>query len=163
MSLNKAILWDDRYKLGIDAIDIQHKKLFALVSKLYALDDDNSTKEELKDILGEFSAYMRTHFKDEEEYMLSIGYLALKEHKQLHHDLINKLAEVIKSSHRLSILKIKMRVIAKRVLIDHIVREDIKIKLFEISKINKNLIFDAEEDDNDDEIDITEIMPDLYT
>ncbi|MCK4974781.1 MAG: hemerythrin family protein [Sulfurimonas sp.] len=162
MSLNEAILWDDRYKLGIDAIDIQHKQLFALVSKLYALDDDKSTKEELKDILNELSEYMRTHFKDEEEYMLSIGYPELEEHKQLHQDLIDKLALVIKSSKILSILKIKMRVIAKRILIDHIIREDIKIKLFEMSKINKNLIFDTDEDE-ENLFDITDVMPDIYT
>ena len=161
MSLNEALIWDDRYKLGIDAIDDQHKQLFALVSKLYALDDDKSTKEELKDILNEFSEYMKNHFEDEEEYMLSIGYPGLEEHKQLHKDLIDKLASVIKSSKKLSILKIKMRVIAKRVLIEHIVREDIKIKLFEMSKVNKNLIFDT--DDDEDSFDITDIMPDLYT
>lgn len=163
MSLNEEIFWDDRYKLGIDSLDAQHKQLFVLVSKLYALDDDHSTKEELSSILGEFSKYMKTHFLDEEEYMLSIGYPQFDEHKQLHQDLIDKLVAVIKSSHRLSILKIKMRVISKRILVDHIVREDIKIKLFEISKINNSLIFDEVEDDNDDGIDITEIMPDLYT
>lgn len=160
MSINEEIAWDDRYKLGIDSIDVQHKQLFALVSRLYALDDEHSTKEELSGILGEFSEYMKTHFSDEEEYMLSIGYPQLDEHKQLHQDLIDKLVAVVKSSPTLSILKIKMRVIAKRVLVDHIVREDIKIKIFEISKINENLIFD---DDDDDAVDITDIMPDLYT
>jgi len=106
------------------------------------------------------SEYMKNHFKDEEEYMQSIKYPALEEHKQLHQDLIDKLAETVKSSSKLSILKIKIRIIAKRVLIEHIVNEDIKIKLFEMSKINNNFIYDSS-DDKDYSFDITNIKPDI--
>ncbi len=159
MSTDEKLLWDDRYKLGIDTIDEQHKQLFSLVDRLYTL-SDNSTKEKLKSILSELSVYMSNHFKDEEGYMISIGYPELEEHKLLHQYLIDKLALVIKTSSTLSILKIKMRVIAKRLLIDHIVNEDIKIKLFEVSKINKNLIYDTEDiEDEDNSFDITDISP----
>ena len=162
MSTHEEIPWDNRYKLGIDSIDIQHKKLFALVNRLYNLEDYESTKEELADILNEFSEYMRTHFKDEEEYMLSIEYPGLEEHKQLHQNLIDQLALVIQSSVKLSILKTKMRVIAKRAIVEHIVNEDIKIKLFEMSKINENLIFDkTDTEDEENLFDITDIMPDI--
>jgi len=54
MSINKEILWDDRYKLGINTIDIQHKQLFTLVNKLYFLDNIDNIKEEFKGILNEF-------------------------------------------------------------------------------------------------------------
>jgi len=162
MLMDEEILWDNRYSLGINIVDTQHKQLFTLVGKLYALDNTKNTKEEFKIILNELSEYMKNHFKDEEEYMQFIKYPALEEHKQFHQDLIDKLAETIKSSSKLSILKIKIRIIAKRVLIEHIVNEDIKIKLFEISKINNSLIFDSA-DDKDEEysFDITNIKPDV--
>ncbi|NOX14869.1 MAG: hemerythrin family protein [Epsilonproteobacteria bacterium] len=162
MLIDKEILWDDRYKLNIDAIDIQHKQLFVLVGKLYALDDIKNTKNEFKTILNEFNKYIKNHFDDEEKYMLSIKYPELEWHKQLHQDLINKLTKTVKSSSKLSILKIKMRIIAKRILIEHIVNEDIKIKLFKMSKINDNLIFDsAYSEDEKYSFDITNIMPDV--
>ena len=36
--------WDDKYKLGNDNLDTQHKKLFSLVNRLYALEDYEITK-----------------------------------------------------------------------------------------------------------------------
>ncbi|MGD9718617.1 MAG: bacteriohemerythrin, partial [Sulfurimonadaceae bacterium] len=84
MSEHTKIAWDNNYKIGIDAIDQQHKKLFVLVNKLYDLEDEGDFKQELKQILYDFSDYMKTHFKDEEAYMESIGYPALSEHKKYH-------------------------------------------------------------------------------
>ena len=77
---------------------------------------------------------MNTHFKDEEEYMSSIKYPQLEEHKKLHQELIDYLASVIKTPAKLEIIKTKMKVVAKRALIDHIMNEDTKIKLFKITQ-----------------------------
>ncbi|MFA6195613.1 MAG: hemerythrin family protein [Sulfurimonas sp.] len=144
MPSNQTIPWDDAYSLGIDIIDTQHKKLFEIVNKLYALDEEHSTKEELKIILYEFSDYMRTHFADEEEYMKSIGFLELNEHKHIHETIIKHLSELIKTPAKLGIIKTKMKVLAKHTLIDHIRYEDIKIKLFEISSQSKQNMTDEE-------------------
>ena len=128
---------------------------------LFRSDDTKNTKQEFKIILNELSKYMKNHFQDEERYMQSIKYPALKEHKQFHQDLIDKLTATIKSSSKLSILKIKIRIIAKRILIEHIVSEDIKIKLFEMSKINNNLIYDIKDDEDETySFDISDIKPD---
>ncbi len=144
MPANQSILWDNAYSLGIQEIDIQHKKLFEIVNRLYALDEEHSTKEELKTILYEFSDYMRTHFKDEEEYMNSIHFPELSEHKNIHETIIQHLAELIKTPARLGIIKTKMKVLAKHTLIDHIMHEDIKIKLFKLSDKTKQNKIDEE-------------------
>jgi hemerythrin len=141
MPLNQKIPWDDRYMIGIEMIDEQHKKLFDLVNRLYDLDDDNSSKEELRIILYEFSDYMQTHFNEEEEYMKSINYNLLDEHKQLHADIIDNLALLVQTPAKLSIIKSKMRVVAKRALIDHIMHEDSKVILFLHEQENEN-VFD---------------------
>ncbi|WP_455756399.1 bacteriohemerythrin [Sulfurimonas sp.] len=141
MSINEKIAWDDKYKLGIDSIDVQHKKLFEIVNRLYDLKED-SNKEELRTILYEFSDYMGLHFRDEEEYMLSIKFPDLENHKQLHQDIIDTLTKIITTPAKLSIIKTKMRVIAKRVLIDHIMHEDTKIKLYQIKNKDDEKIFD---------------------
>lgn len=146
MLTNKTIEWSDEYSLGIKTIDIQHKKLFQIVNKLYDLDEEN-TKDEIKVILYEFSEYMRTHFKDEEEYMASISFPELKEHKQIHESIIQHLFDLIKTPAKLGIIKTKMKVLAKHTLIEHIMHEDIKIKLFQLSMKFKDIdeeIFELE-------------------
>ena len=162
MDSNEKVLWKDEYKLGIELLDTQHKQLFSLVNKLYEPENQQMTKEELAGILYAFSDYMNVHFKDEEEYMSSIGYPGLLEHIQLHNELVNYLTSVIKTHAKVDILRTKMRLLAKRVLIDHVVHEDIKIKLFEISKANPDkLFFDNPEIELDEYvIDITDIEPD---
>lgn len=133
MSEHTKIPWDNNYKIGIDAIDEQHKKLFVLVNKLYELDDEADFKQELKQILYDFSDYMKTHFKDEEAYMESIGYPALIEHRKYHDNIIETLAELIRTPAKIGIIKTKMKVIAKKALVEHITKEDIKIKLYTLS------------------------------
>ena len=137
----EKIPWDDSYKVGIKIVDDQHKQLFDIVNKLYDLEDEDNSKEELRSILYKFNEYMQTHFKDEEEYMASIGYPALDEHKQIHNDIMKNLADIVHTPAKLAIIKSKMRVVAKRVLIDHIVNEDIKIKLFQVNQADET-IFD---------------------
>jgi len=141
MSPNKKIPWDNRYEIGIEKVDEQHKKLFDLINKLYELDDNEDTKEELRIILYEFNEYMKVHFKDEENYMSSIKFPLLSEHKQLHKEIIDSLAQIIHTPARLGIVKSKMRIVSKRVLVDHIMNEDSKIKLFLLEKENDE-IFD---------------------
>ncbi|MFT5660327.1 MAG: hemerythrin [Sulfurimonas sp.] len=130
MSNNNKIPWDDNYKIGIKSIDDQHKTLFNLVNKLYDLDESTHMKDDLKSILYEFSDYMKIHFRDEEKYMLCISYPLLEEHEKLHLGIIDTLTNIIQTPASLNIIKSKMRIIAKRALVDHITQEDIKIKLY---------------------------------
>lgn len=141
MPHNPKIPWDDSYIIGIKAIDNQHKKLFDLVNRLYDVEEGENSKEELRTILYEFNDYMKVHFKDEEEYMASIDFPDLKNHRKIHQKLIENLATIIHTPAKLEIIKTKMRVVAKRVLIDHIMHEDIKIKLYALKDCNEE-IFD---------------------
>jgi len=130
----QKIPWDKRYQLGIEMIDTQHKKLFDLVNRLYDLEDSKNVKEELRVILYEFNMYMQIHFEDEEEYMASIDYPDLQEHKKLHKDIIDSVNNIIVTPAKLGIIKSKMKVVAKRALVDHIMNEDTKIKLYVVEK-----------------------------
>ena len=140
----QQIPWDDAYLLGIKKLDAQHKHLFDLVNKLYNLKEENYTKEELRSILYKFSEYMKTHFHDEESYMQRIDYPAIDEHKKVHAKIIDSLHTLIETPMKLPLLKSKMKIVAKRSLIDHILYEDIKIKKFaqsnfEIGKVDEEI------------------------
>ncbi|PNV84380.1 MAG: non-heme iron protein, hemerythrin family [Sulfurimonas sp.] len=134
MEKDEKIHWNEKYKIGIKSVDSQHKKLFMLVNRLYDLNEATTSKEEVRSILYDFSTYMQTHFDEEEEFMRSIKYNKLEEHKQLHQNLVDNLASIIKTHATLNIIKSKMKIISKRALIAHIVKEDTKI----IDFINNN-------------------------
>lgn len=127
----RQIAWESDYGLGIEHIDAQHLHLFEIVNKIYSLTDNDQIKEEIKTILHELSDYMREHFEDEERYMERIGFPEIGEHRLLHTNIIDQLTHFVKTpNHRLDILQTKMKIIAKKLLIDHIIHDDMKIKVF---------------------------------
>ncbi len=119
--------WDDKYSLHVEKIDKQHKELFRLSAVVESL-DETTTKEEIKELLNSFFAYMREHFRDEEAYMKSIGYPLLKKHHQLHQEIIEDFGNLIKKNHTLQLLKVGIKKATKKWLIDHIMENDLKIE-----------------------------------
>ncbi len=141
----EKVHWENSYNIGIKSIDIQHKQLFDLVNKLFDLKDNVNVKEEIREILYAFSDYTIVHFKDEESYMASIGYPGLEEHKKIHQYIIESLSKIIHTPASLGIIKTKMRVVAKRILIEHIVEEDHKIALYKEANNIAEKVFDLDD------------------
>ena len=147
MPNHEKVHWENAYSVGIKDIDKQHKKLFELVNKLYDLNDNANIKEEIRDILYAFSDYTKVHFKDEEDYMKSISYPELEKHKEIHERIVESLSNIIHTPATLNIVKSKMRVVAKRVLIEHIVNEDFKIGLYAREHKAKAEIYNLDDED----------------
>lgn len=139
--------WSENYRLGIKGIDDQHQYLFDIVGRIAALDALTSTKEELRLILTELSTYMSEHFKDEEAYMNRIGFPEYEHHRNLHIEIVKFVNESITHSPTLAMIRTKLKFIIKKALIDHIVIEDMKYKLYATSK-------KAQSDDDDCIIDL---------
>ncbi len=136
MSL-RDLHWNDAYALGIERIDDQHHKLFEIVQEIFELEDHSRVKEDIKRIFYELSDYMATHFKDEERYMEQIGFPELDAHRQRHDQIIEQTGNILKSMRPgtpLSVVKTKMKVAARQLLVQHIVEEDMKIKLYLLKK-----------------------------
>ncbi len=119
--------WHEKYSLHVESIDNQHKELFRLTALIESL-DEKTTKVEIKNILNSLFAYMRDHFKDEENYMKNIGYPLLKTHHILHQEIIKEFTNLIKENHSLESLKEQMKIATKKWLIDHILENDLKIE-----------------------------------
>ncbi|CFX41106.1 Haemerythrin/HHE cation-binding motif [Syntrophomonas zehnderi OL-4] len=88
------IEWKDEYRLGIDNIDEQHRKLFEIAGQAYALLKDQFSVDKYDNIvtiLEELKDYAIYHFQTEEQYMQSIGYRKLLSHKVMHDDFIEKI------------------------------------------------------------------------
>jgi hemerythrin len=84
----------EEYKIGIELIDEQHKKLFELADKAYMLLKDEFSLDKydkIVEIVEELKEYTIFHFKSEEEYMESINYKRLFTQKIEHEKFIKAL------------------------------------------------------------------------
>lgn len=83
--MGNRFLWDERYNIGVDLIDMEHKKLFHILNKLF----DFGRQEEKShwvchEAVKYFKEHAAGHFSDEEDYMTSIHYAGLQTHKRIH-------------------------------------------------------------------------------
>ena len=83
-------VWDESMELKVPLIDNAHKKLYSILKRVLMILDDQHEKrlqtaaqEAIKFLLN----YTEEHFKEEEEYMLKVGYPAYKEHKAIHDNM----------------------------------------------------------------------------
>lgn len=89
--------WRDTYSCNIESIDIQHKKLFEIGSRLYlilTMKDGLDHYDEIIEIVEELKEYTIYHFKCEEELMEKYNYEHLDVHKEEHEAFINKIIEI---------------------------------------------------------------------
>ncbi|AQR93459.1 bacteriohemerythrin [Clostridium saccharoperbutylacetonicum] len=91
----------EEYKIGVEHLDEQHKKLFELADKAYMLLKDDFTidkYDKIIEIITELKEYTIFHFKSEEEYMESINYKRMFTQK-IEHDKFIKELEAIDLNH----------------------------------------------------------------
>lgn len=94
------IVWQDRFAIGISAIDDEHKRLVELCNELYAyvMNSKNSgRKDAVKDALKKCADYVHTHFSDEEKLMQVCGYKDFEAHKKVHIEFTKKVLEKIQN------------------------------------------------------------------
>lgn len=84
-------VWQERFNIGVDVIDKEHKKLFKIVNKLLAYGEDEKKREWVcQEGVKYFKEHAITHFADEEAYMESIRYSDLEMHRRIHNDFRQK-------------------------------------------------------------------------
>ena len=87
----------DKYLVGIDLIDKEHKELFRIVDKanhLIKSYNASSSYDKIIEILNELKEYTKEHFGDEEEFMESIHYKGIEAQKRAHEAFIDKLENI---------------------------------------------------------------------
>lgn len=88
-------VFKDEFRTGIESIDKEHQRLFEIADKVYETLMDEFIPDKydyIVEILGELTDYAATHFKHEEEYMMSIRYKKLFSQKAAHEEFIEKIA-----------------------------------------------------------------------
>lgn len=91
------IYWKEDYRLGVEVIDEQHKRLFQIAADIYDLLKNEhyiDKYNKIIELLSELRDYTILHFKTEEAYQLEIGYKKYFSHKVEHDDFVNKINNI---------------------------------------------------------------------
>ncbi len=76
--------WGEKYRVGIEIVDDQHKKLIALINELHEAMSLGEGSEVMEETLDELVEYTYTHFSSEENLMNIYHYPDLGKHKVEH-------------------------------------------------------------------------------
>ena len=80
------MIWNEKYKIGVESIDRQHKELFTRTGDLLKQLRESGVnhKEECKSAILFLKQYAVQHFADEEAYQKSINYKDYPAHQKQH-------------------------------------------------------------------------------
>lgn len=92
-------MWRDKYLVGVELIDEQHKELFGRLSEFIRnvqlegnWDDKLDKVKETMEFMQEYVVY---HFNDEEAYLEEIQYPDIIMHKKIHEDFKKVIADYV--------------------------------------------------------------------
>jgi hemerythrin len=88
--VNAFVVWEDRYSVGLEVIDKQHKYLFELTNLLYerCRQGDHVMRELFEETLHSMVEYVHVHFTTEEKLMEKSKYPEYEVHKKEHADFV---------------------------------------------------------------------------
>ena len=83
--MDNQLVWQEGFNIGVDLIDREHQRLFKIINKLFAFQKEEKDSQWIsQEGIKYFKGHAMKHFEDEEEYMASIGYEGLEQHKRIH-------------------------------------------------------------------------------
>ena len=114
----------------IDKLDQFSPRVSALkVDQVIIENQPVKRNAKMKEVLTSLYGYMKTHFKHEEKFMQEINYPLFEEHKELHHNIIEKINTFVKKLPTMdeNIFEKELAKIIDIALVHHIIQEDRKI------------------------------------
>lgn len=85
-----TILWSEKYSVGIDKFDHQHKQIILLINKMFDSPEVKVNSNLISDTLTTMTQYSLSHFIEEEAYLKENGYDDFENHKNKHHEFLVK-------------------------------------------------------------------------
>jgi len=127
---DKGIAWDNCLLTGNLTVDMQHQRIFALVSDLVRFCEEGSDTAKLSNTLGFLVKHTIEHFSDEEALQIEYKYPDHENHKQKHNEFketIDELVQRFEKTGSSEELSRNVNKILVRWLVTHIQQEDKKI------------------------------------
>ena len=88
------IKWTEELSVGVNAFDNDHKKLIELFNKLYDALSQGEANNLIPSVLKELSDYTKSHFKKEENVLVTNNYPGYLDHKKLHDEFVANLQDL---------------------------------------------------------------------
>ena len=89
------IEWDEKYSVGVAAVDHEHRELIGLVNEAHDRLMRPGGEEAVMDFLGEIFARISAHFALEEKIMRARNYDHYDEHKTDHERLLDEIRDIM--------------------------------------------------------------------
>jgi hemerythrin len=131
------MMWKEKYKIGIQLIDEQHKELFDRVEKFVtALRKEGDWQKKLPEIkktLSFMQNYVVVHFNAEEVYQKKIGYPDLQKHHLIHKEFTDYVMQCARDFEKESYPEQSVQQFAGKLLawlINHVVATDLKMSKY---------------------------------
>lgn len=129
-----VITWDEKFKIGNELIDSQHKNLFELIESIN--DKYFLNKDELDNILGFLKEYTLEHFYYEERLLDELACNDTEKHKR-QHDAFKDKVKLLEDRHDKEVNDLidsealeELSDYLYNWLANHIMVEDMKIKKY---------------------------------
>jgi hemerythrin-like metal-binding protein len=122
------LTWSDRYAVGVEAIDDEHKQLFDAVRGLESAMARFAQPAEMGELLKKLSASTARHFADEEAMMREAKYPGLVLHMANHQRLMEKM-EAFAARHSQSGVAVNQHALnfLRDWLLHHIENDDVRL------------------------------------
>lgn len=131
------MIWKEKYRIDVPAIDAQHEELFSRVTVFVEALRSNVPWAEKMPLVNETLAFMKeyvvTHFADEEAYQNSVGYPGVREHKKVHDDMVAYVVQIADEYVQAGYPEALMQQFAGKLLawlINHVAAEDQRIAAY---------------------------------
>lgn len=89
--MSKKLEWEGKYSVGVEEIDNQHKKMFAVINELLDSLEASNTREHIENIIKSLVEYKMFHFETEEKYFKEFNYDGAEDHINRHKEFNDKL------------------------------------------------------------------------
>lgn len=89
-----SVRWTPDIAVQVSAFDSHHKRLFALIDKLYKALQSGAAGTVLTEVFDELIAYTNYHFSSEEAAFRHFGYPGCEDHRVAHAELVQRVTEL---------------------------------------------------------------------
>jgi hemerythrin-like metal-binding protein len=90
----EQFVWKDSFALGIEEIDLQHRKLLGYLNECMYFGAAKRDDVDIRGLLDELRSYASSHFAAEEKLMRDINFPGLEAHLKQHQLFNDQVAEL---------------------------------------------------------------------
>jgi hemerythrin len=133
------IQWNERLNVGIFEVDADHQRFILLVNDLNWAISAQQEKPEVERRLRLIIADAKTHFEHEDGLFAEHGYPGANHHAELHAEVTSRFLRVLEDFNRSEdrYRWIESGLLIKKLLVDHVLEEDMKYRDFLGSRMNR--------------------------